>query len=50
MNSINSYSNVKFYCLLNEITPGSVAITVLDLEAKIFQKLKKKLRKYDFFF
>ena len=29
--NIDSYINVKFYYLLNETTPGSVAITVLEL-------------------
>ena len=44
MDNINSHINVKFYYLLNETTPGSLAITVLELYAKIFQKTKKKKR------
>ena len=41
MDNINSHINVKFYYLLNETTPGSVAITVLELYAKIFLKILK---------
>ena len=41
MDNINSHINVKFYYLLNETTPGSVAITVLELYAKILLKIFK---------
>ena len=50
MDNINSHINVKFYCLLNETTPGSVAITVLELYAKTFLEFFKKLGKYCYFF
>ena len=36
MDDIDNYINVKFYYLLNETTQGFVAITVLELLAKIF--------------
>ena len=49
MENINSHINVKFYCLLNETTPGSVAITVLELYAKTFLEIFKKLGKYSYF-
>ena len=45
MDNINSHINVRFYHLLNEITPGSVAITVLELYAKLFFEILKKLGK-----
>ena len=41
MDNINSHINVKFYYLLNKTTPGSVAITVLELYAKILLKIFK---------
>ena len=41
MDNINSHINVKLYHLLNETTRGSVAITVLELRAKISLKFKK---------
>ena len=41
MDNINKNINVEFYHLLNEITPGFVAITVLELLAKISQKILK---------
>ena len=50
MDNINSHIYVKFYYLLNETTPGSVAITVLELYAKVFFKIYKKLGKYSHFF
>ena len=50
MDNIKSYINVKFYYLLNETTPGSVAITVFELYAKTFLKIKKKLGKYSYLF
>ena len=31
LDNINSHINVKFFYLLNETTPGFVAITVLEL-------------------
>ena len=39
MDIIKGHINVKFYYLLNETTPGSVDITVLELYAKIFLKI-----------
>ena len=39
MDNINCHINMKFDHLLNETTPGSVAITVLELYAKIFLKI-----------
>ena len=41
MDNIDSHINVKFHYLLNETTPGFVAITVLELYEKIFLKIKK---------
>ena len=41
MDNINSYINVKFYYLLNETTPGFVALTVLELYAKKLKKFQK---------
>ena len=49
MYNIDSHINVKFYYLSNEITPGSVAITVLELYAKTFLEIFKKLGKYCYF-
>ena len=45
MDNINSHINVKSNYLLNETASGSVAITVLELWAKIFQKIKKNWEK-----
>ena len=41
MDNINIYINVKFHYLLNETIPGFVAITVLELQAKIYFKIQK---------
>ena len=40
-NNINNHINVNFYYLSNETNPGFVALTVLELWAKIFQKTGK---------
>ena len=50
MDNINSHINVKFYYLLNETTPGSVAITVLELYAKILLKNLKNWENIAIFF
>ena len=41
MDNINSLIIVDFHYLSNETNPGFLAITVLELKAKIFQKIKK---------
>ena len=49
MDNINSHINVRFYHLLNETAPRSVAITVLELYAKIFLKILKNWENIAFF-
>ena len=49
MDNINSHINVKFYYLSNKTNQRFVAITVLELKAKIFKKSKKSGKKWLFF-
>ena len=50
MDNIKSYINVKFYYLLNDTTPGSVAINRFGVISKNIFKNLKKLGKYSYFF